>query len=328
MPPAPAPGCCGDVPAVPAGTSRPLRSLGHPGQLMLVDRPHGSPVTLGGCHVLIRDGGDLHTGSERCPSGRQFAVRASRPGGSGQEFVGAGCDGILEQHGPRRRSGTLLDRTLHPGAPPRPRILREAPGQPRAQPARPGRRHGAAAGPGASTPICGRARAGAQRLPGPAAPAGWCWPPWGTRQSHPGDTAAAATAVREPGQRLHRPPALQVRRGRERSHHGQLRAAGGPSRPRGGAGLGRAAGGGRRYPRGCCGYPGAICTGPPVPEGGELCHAARSLLPKFSAGWRARNVTGLLLPCLLQAVLGAGGDSRSFPQQKISRSITGMEQQA
>lgn len=97
-----------------------------------------------------------------------------------------------------------------------------------------------------------------------------------------------------------------------------------PGAERGSAGP-RAGGGG---PRGdAVGTRGGICSGPPVPEGGELCHAAHSLLPKFSAEWRARNITGLLLPCLLQAVLGAVGDPRSFPQQKISSSITGMELQ-
>lgn len=98
-----------------------------------------------------------------------------------------------------------------------------------------------------------------------------------------------------------------------------------PGAERGSAGPRAGGGGGTRGD--AVGTRGAICTGPPMPEGRELCHAALSLLPKFSAGWRARNVTGLLLPCLLQAVLGVGVDPRSFLQQKISRSITGMEQQ-
>uniref|UniRef100_A0A663E590 hyaluronoglucosaminidase n=1 Tax=Aquila chrysaetos chrysaetos TaxID=223781 RepID=A0A663E590_AQUCH len=92
------------------------------GRLVFADRPHGPPITLRARYILIHDGGELHVGSERCPYGSRATIslygRAADGAaveGFGQKFVGVGRGGVLELHGRRPRSWTLLDKTLHPG---------------------------------------------------------------------------------------------------------------------------------------------------------------------------------------------------------------------
>ncbi|KAM9270481.1 cell surface hyaluronidase CEMIP2-like [Cariama cristata] len=92
------------------------------GRLVFADRPHGPPITLRARYILIHDGGELHIGSERCPYGSRATISLyGRAGegaaveGFGQKFVGVGRGGVLELHGRRPRSWTLLDKTLHPG---------------------------------------------------------------------------------------------------------------------------------------------------------------------------------------------------------------------
>lgn len=89
---------------------------------MFADRPRGPPITLRARYILIHDGGELHVGSERCPYGSRATIslygRAAEGAaveGFGQKFVGVGRGGVLELHGRRPRSWTLLDKTLHPG---------------------------------------------------------------------------------------------------------------------------------------------------------------------------------------------------------------------
>uniref|UniRef100_A0A8U7P534 Uncharacterized protein n=1 Tax=Corvus moneduloides TaxID=1196302 RepID=A0A8U7P534_CORMO len=150
--PAPTPALPGRGAALRLGSSAALHSLvtRDGGQLVLADRPHGPPITLRARYILIHDGGELHVGSERSAEGA--AVE-----GFGQKFVGVGRGGILELHGRRRRSWTLLDRTLHPGWGSRGPDLR-VPG---------GGTAGLLAGPLPQPPAAGRGPA-AQRLPGPA----------------------------------------------------------------------------------------------------------------------------------------------------------------
>ncbi|XP_068000437.1 cell surface hyaluronidase CEMIP2, partial [Melanerpes formicivorus] len=92
------------------------------GRLVFADRPHGPPITLRVRYILIHDGGELHIGSERCPYSSRATIslygRATEGAvveGFGQKFVGVGRGGVLELHGRRPRSWTLLDKTLYPG---------------------------------------------------------------------------------------------------------------------------------------------------------------------------------------------------------------------
>ncbi|KAM4661444.1 cell surface hyaluronidase CEMIP2-like [Amazona ochrocephala] len=92
------------------------------GMLVFTDRPRGPPITLRARYILIHDGGELHIGSERCPYGSRATIslygRATDGAaveGFGQKFLGVGRGGVLELHGRRPHSWTLLDKTLHPG---------------------------------------------------------------------------------------------------------------------------------------------------------------------------------------------------------------------
>uniref|UniRef100_A0A8B9FDY4 G8 domain-containing protein n=1 Tax=Amazona collaria TaxID=241587 RepID=A0A8B9FDY4_9PSIT len=92
------------------------------GMLVFTDRPRGPPITLRARYILIHDGGELHIGSERCPYGSRATIslygRATdgeAVEGFGQKFLGVGRGGVLELHGRRPHSWTLLDKTLHPG---------------------------------------------------------------------------------------------------------------------------------------------------------------------------------------------------------------------
>ncbi|XP_053933087.1 cell surface hyaluronidase-like isoform X4 [Cuculus canorus] len=92
------------------------------GKVVFADRPHGPPIALRARYILIRDGGELRVGSERCPYGSRATIslygRATEGApveGFGRKFVGVGHGGVLELHGRRPRSWTLLDKTLFPG---------------------------------------------------------------------------------------------------------------------------------------------------------------------------------------------------------------------
>uniref|UniRef100_A0A8B9TVD1 G8 domain-containing protein n=1 Tax=Anas platyrhynchos TaxID=8839 RepID=A0A8B9TVD1_ANAPL len=92
------------------------------GKLVFADRPRGPPITLRARYILIQDGGELHIGSERCPYGSRATISlygraadGAAVAGFGQKFVGVGGGGVLELHGRRPRSWSLLDKTLHPG---------------------------------------------------------------------------------------------------------------------------------------------------------------------------------------------------------------------
>lgn len=109
---------------VPAAGSplTPLLSPRPPGKLVFADRPRGPPITLRARYILIQDGGELHIGSERCPYGSRATISlygraadGAAVAGFGQKFVGVGGGGVLELHGRRPRSWSLLDKTLHPG---------------------------------------------------------------------------------------------------------------------------------------------------------------------------------------------------------------------
>ncbi|XP_069079101.1 cell surface hyaluronidase-like isoform X1 [Pleurodeles waltl] len=80
------------------------------------------PLTLRTQYLLIRNGGALHIGSARCPYrssatislyGR--AAERSEVPNFGLKFLGVDAGGILELHGEKTLSWTLLDRTLHAG---------------------------------------------------------------------------------------------------------------------------------------------------------------------------------------------------------------------
>uniref|UniRef100_A0A8V0ZC05 hyaluronoglucosaminidase n=1 Tax=Gallus gallus TaxID=9031 RepID=A0A8V0ZC05_CHICK len=92
------------------------------GKVVFADRPHGPPITLRARYILIRDGGELHVGSERCPYASRATISlygraadGAAVDGFGQKFLGVGSGGVLELHGRRPRSWSLLDKTLHPG---------------------------------------------------------------------------------------------------------------------------------------------------------------------------------------------------------------------
>uniref|UniRef100_A0A8C2UBC3 hyaluronoglucosaminidase n=1 Tax=Coturnix japonica TaxID=93934 RepID=A0A8C2UBC3_COTJA len=92
------------------------------GKVVFADRPHGPPITLRARYILIRDGGELHIGSERCPYASRATISlygrsadGAAVDGFGQKFLGVGRGGVLELHGRRPRSWSLLDKTLHPG---------------------------------------------------------------------------------------------------------------------------------------------------------------------------------------------------------------------
>lgn len=100
----------------------PLLSPHPSGKVVFADRPHGPPITLRARYILIRDGGELHVGSERCPYASRATISlygraadGAAVDGFGQKFLGVGSGGVLELHGRRPRSWSLLDKTLHPG---------------------------------------------------------------------------------------------------------------------------------------------------------------------------------------------------------------------
>ncbi|KAM4676365.1 cell surface hyaluronidase CEMIP2-like isoform 1-T2 [Discoglossus pictus] len=80
------------------------------------------PITLRSQYILIRNGGSLHIGSEHCPynSSATISLYGKSTDGDdiedfGKKFLGVDRGGILELHGKRPLSWTLLDATLYPG---------------------------------------------------------------------------------------------------------------------------------------------------------------------------------------------------------------------
>uniref|UniRef100_A0A8D2Q8F5 G8 domain-containing protein n=1 Tax=Varanus komodoensis TaxID=61221 RepID=A0A8D2Q8F5_VARKO len=72
--------------------------------------------------ILLEDGGALHVGSENCPYRSKAiislygkATEGASVEGYGKKFLGVGRGGILELHGRKPRSWTLLAKTLYPG---------------------------------------------------------------------------------------------------------------------------------------------------------------------------------------------------------------------
>lgn len=92
-----------------------------PGILVFADNPE-QPITLRARSILLEDGGGLHAGSEQCPYRSKLTIslygkstEGVDVGGYGKKFLGVGRGGILELHGKKPRSWTLLDKTLYPG---------------------------------------------------------------------------------------------------------------------------------------------------------------------------------------------------------------------
>ncbi|XP_043933872.1 cell surface hyaluronidase-like isoform X2 [Protopterus annectens] len=90
------------------------------GKLVLGDNP-GNTIFLRTRYILIRDGGGLYAGSETCPFNSTAVISLygkSTTGPSvdnfGKKFIGIDKGGILELHGRKPVSWTLLDRTLYP----------------------------------------------------------------------------------------------------------------------------------------------------------------------------------------------------------------------
>ncbi|XP_069480268.1 inactive cell surface hyaluronidase CEMIP2-like isoform X2 [Ambystoma mexicanum] len=80
------------------------------------------PLTLRTQHLLIRSGGALHIGSSRCPYRSSATIslygrsaERSEVHDFGLKFLGVDAGGILELHGGKPLSWTLLDRTLPAG---------------------------------------------------------------------------------------------------------------------------------------------------------------------------------------------------------------------
>ncbi|XP_064421803.1 inactive cell surface hyaluronidase CEMIP2-like [Latimeria chalumnae] len=91
------------------------------GKLIFQDKP-GKTIILRARYILIRSGGGLHIGSGSCPYNSTAII--SLYGKSteekdvenfGKKFIGVDKGGILELHGKKPLSWTLLDRTLYPG---------------------------------------------------------------------------------------------------------------------------------------------------------------------------------------------------------------------
>nr|XP_056722063.1 cell surface hyaluronidase-like [Euleptes europaea] len=104
-------------------SSATLRSLviRNGGILVFADDPE-QPITLRARSILLEDGGALYVGTESCPYRSKAvislygkATEGDEVEGYGKKFLGVGRGGILELHGRKPRSWTLLDKTLYPG---------------------------------------------------------------------------------------------------------------------------------------------------------------------------------------------------------------------
>ncbi|XP_067827723.1 inactive cell surface hyaluronidase CEMIP2-like isoform X2 [Heptranchias perlo] len=91
------------------------------GKLVFTDTPI-SPITLRTRYILIRNGGALHIGAEKCPYNSTavitlFGKSTDEPNVEhfGKKFIGVDKGGILELHGRKNLSWTFLARTLYPG---------------------------------------------------------------------------------------------------------------------------------------------------------------------------------------------------------------------
>ncbi|XP_048418630.2 cell surface hyaluronidase-like [Stegostoma tigrinum] len=91
------------------------------GKLVFSDTPR-APITLRARYIVIRNGGELHIGAERCPYTSRATISLvgrSTEGPQveqfGKKFIGVDRGGVLELHGRRSLSWTLLSRTLYPG---------------------------------------------------------------------------------------------------------------------------------------------------------------------------------------------------------------------
>nr|KAF6483621.1 cell migration inducing hyaluronidase 2 [Rousettus aegyptiacus] len=91
------------------------------GLLVFGDDKEGSRnITLRTRYILIKDGGALHIGAERCryKSKATIALYGKSDEGEsmptfGKKFIGVEAGGTLELHGAQKASWTLLARTLH-----------------------------------------------------------------------------------------------------------------------------------------------------------------------------------------------------------------------
>ncbi|XP_078386603.1 cell surface hyaluronidase CEMIP2-like isoform X2 [Cetorhinus maximus] len=91
------------------------------GKLVFTDTPK-SPISLRSRYILIRNGGELHIGAEKCPytasaSITLFGKSTDGPNVEhfGKKFIGVDKGGTLELHGKRNLSWTHLSRSLYPG---------------------------------------------------------------------------------------------------------------------------------------------------------------------------------------------------------------------
>ncbi|XP_051896303.1 cell surface hyaluronidase-like isoform X2 [Pristis pectinata] len=91
------------------------------GKLVFNDAPK-SPITLKTRYILIRNGGELHIGAEKCPYNSTATIilygkstDALNVEHFGQKFIGVDKGGILELHGRKSLSWTFLAQTLYPG---------------------------------------------------------------------------------------------------------------------------------------------------------------------------------------------------------------------
>ncbi|XP_029468423.1 cell surface hyaluronidase isoform X2 [Rhinatrema bivittatum] len=91
------------------------------GLLVFADDAKGSRnITLRTRYILVKDGGALHIGAERCRYKSKATItlygRSDQGDGVptfGRKFVGVAAGGTLELHGAQKTSWTLLARTLH-----------------------------------------------------------------------------------------------------------------------------------------------------------------------------------------------------------------------
>uniref|UniRef100_UPI00398EB529 cell surface hyaluronidase CEMIP2-like isoform X3 n=1 Tax=Pristiophorus japonicus TaxID=55135 RepID=UPI00398EB529 len=91
------------------------------GKLVFADSPQAA-ITLRARYIVIRNGGELHIGAERCPYNSSAAISlfgrsTDGPGVArfGQKFIGVDKGGVLELHGRQHLSWTLLGRTVYAG---------------------------------------------------------------------------------------------------------------------------------------------------------------------------------------------------------------------
>lgn len=91
------------------------------GLLVFGDDKEGSKnITLRTRFILIKDGGMLHVGAEKCRYKSKATIilyGKSNEGADvpefGKKFIGVGPEGVLELHGRQKVSWTLLSKTVH-----------------------------------------------------------------------------------------------------------------------------------------------------------------------------------------------------------------------